>query len=240
MARSTQFLLISAVIFLFAFAQRTEAQRIGLGASFGFNQASHLNNFQLADGAIDLSLNPELRNGYQFGIIYREIISNNFRLQVEPQFVVLGANYSGTFTFQGNELQTVSETELHYIHVPLLVQLTTTPPDRARYPRPWPEFTFHLTAGGYGAYLLDAAFFGSVAGTPIGVEFSDTFNNNVKSQYSDYEAGLIVGAGSEFGLNHKLGLDFRLIYGLMNSVDTTQRDFQMNNVSFNVSLYYIF
>lgn len=231
--------IITVFICLFSI-QSSIAQRVGLGATVGFNQSTHQNNFKFTSGDIDLDLKPQFRTGGHVGIVFRRILSNNLRLQTEPQYIELGGGYDGTFVVNNFELRTVSETNIKYIQIPLLIQYTTTPPDRQRFPKPWPEFTFHLTAGLYGSYLLDADFSGRVTGAPIGVQFEDVFSNDVTSQFHEYDAGLVFGGGTEFGLNTKIGSEARLIYGLMNTGERSSTSFDPKNISITFSLYYLF
>ena len=222
--------------------QKANAQRVGLGAAAGFNVTTHTQTFQFESSSaiLEMNLEPMYRSGYQYGAVLRRRLSRNFRIQLEPMFSSVGALYDGFFNFAGNKMQIDGISEIHYFHLPVLIQLTTTPPDLAEFPRPWPEFTFHLSAGGYAGYLIDAAFSGNVSGTPLGVEFSGSFANNTKSQFADYDAGLVIGAGSEFGLNTKLGIEMRLMYGFLNAVDSTDEDFQINHIVFSTSVYFLF
>jgi len=242
MGRFSFYLTLFFYISLFQNVQQSNAQNIGLGVASGFNQSTHLNNFRFinsAGEAIDFELSPEYRTGYQYGLVLRRVLTDNLRFQIEPNYFLSGAAYNSPIILNGIEFQNISETELQYIQIPFLLQLTTTPPDRAQFPRPWPEFTFHLTGGAYAGYLLDATFSGSIRGTPIGVDFEESFENNVLDRFSRYDAGLIVGGGTEFGLNTKLGLEARLMYGLTNSGSSFESSGSTRNLAFYLSLYFI-
>lgn len=220
--------------------QPAAAQKAGLGVTGGGTLSTHTRAFSLDDSALQMDLEPEFRSGYHYGIVLRRILSDHFRLQLEPRFASIGADYDGIITFAGNDLMIDATSEVHYIQLPVLLQLTTTPPDRAKFPRPWPEFTFHFSAGAYAGYLVESAFSGTVRGTPLGVEFSDSFSNNSSDQFAQYDAGLVIGGGSEFGLNTKLGADLRLMYGLKNAADTSDVPLDLQNVIVSLSFYFIF
>lgn len=217
----------------------TLAQKTGIGAIAGFTESTHLNNFRFVDENIELDIQPEFKNNFHAGLIYRYVFGRNIRMQTEPLFIKMGATYNDTFIYNDTQFETDSETELWYFQVPVLVQFTTTPPDRAEFPKPWPEFTYHFTAGGYGGYLLDATFSGSNRGAPFGVVFEDTFFNNVKDQYYEFDYGVVFGGGLEFGLNTKIGFETRLIYGLADVGNDEVSNFNPKNVAINFSVYFI-
>lgn len=241
--RSVLKLNFIVVLLLFIISMKPEishSQRIGLGAKAGFNFSSHLNNFKFDLDEVSLDFSTEFTDGWQMGIISRHYLSNNLRLQFEPSFIQLGAGYNDFFVMRGVEFQSISSTELNYIHLPILLQLTTTPPDRDRFPRPWPEFTFHLTGGTYGSYLFDAKFSGRNRGEPIGIEFEEAFENEITNQYKNIDAGIILGAGTEFGLNTKIGFETRFLLGVLSSGNQPEIDFNPHNMAFTFGLYFLF
>jgi len=233
-------LLFPTLLFIFMKPGESHAQKNGIGVQAGINFSSHLNNFKFDLDDVSLDLSPEFTDGWQMGIVSRHYLSNNLRLQFEPSFIQLGASYNDFFIMRGNEFQSISSTELNYIHLPILLQLTTTPPDRDRFPRPWPEFTFHLTGGIYGSYLFDAKFSGRNRGGPIGIEFEEEFENEITNQYKDIDAGIILGAGTEFGLHTKIGFETRLLLGVLSSGNQPVIDFNPHNMAFTFGLYFLF
>lgn len=239
----TRFIFTISVFFSLVFLgdiQRAAAQRVGLGVTGGGNLSTHTRTFRLDDPVLQMDLEPEFRSGYHYGIVLRRVFSDHVRLQLEPRFASVGAEYDGIITFAENDLMVDGTSEIWYIQLPVLFQLTTTPPDRAEFPRPWPEFTFHFSAGAYAGYLLESAFSGTIRGSPLGVEFSDNFVNDSSNQFAQYDAGFVIGGGTEFGLNTKIGADLRLMYGLKNAADTSDVPLDLQNVVINLSFYFIF
>lgn len=232
-------LLIGIALFTIPFSN-TNAQNIGLGAKAGLDFSTQLNNFQFTSGDLALDLEPTFTTGYHLGLIYRNRLSGNFRIQAEPAFLRIGANYEESFTFRGFDFQTDSETKLSYLHLPVVLELTTTPPDLQEFPKPWEETTYHATLGFYGSYLLDANFAGTNSGTPIGVDFEEEFSNDVTSQFNDFDTGFIIGGGLEYGYQNKIGLETRLMLGLLNSNDENSTEFKPNNLSVSFAIYYLF
>ena len=220
-------------------AQETNSQNLGIGVTAGVNTSTHLHNFRFAIEDISLDLSPGISSGYNAGIIIRQGIHHNLRFQAEPGIAFLGAKYDDSFTLRGFDFQTESETELLYVQLPLLLQLTTTPPERTVYGRQWPETTYHLTGGIFGGYLLDGTFSGTNTGAPIGIEFQGDFSNNITDQYTFYDAGVVLGGGLEHGFNTKFGLEARLIFSVVNSGDAPQINFRTQNIAATLSFYFL-
>lgn len=216
------------------------AQDVGVGLKTGLDFSTLLNNFQFQSGELTLDLSPNFTTGYHFGLIYRYRFASNFRLQAEPSFLEIGAQYDEAFTLRGFEFQTKSETKLSYLHLPVVLELTTTPPDLQEFPKPWEETTYHATIGLYGSYLIDANFTGTNTGTPLGVDFEERFSNDVTSQFNEVDAGFIIGGGLEYGYQNKIGLETRLMLGLINSNNSVSTEFKPNNLSVSVAIYYLF
>ena len=219
---------------------KANAQNVGIGIKAGLDFSTQLNNFTFQSGDLNLDLDPNFKVGYQFGLVYRNRIARNFRIQAEPTFQNIGASYKESFTLRGFDFQTDSETNLRYIHLPVVLELTTTPPDLEEFPKPWEETTYHATIGLYGSYLLDAEFSGRNSGTPIGIDFEEQFSNDVTSQVNEYDAGFIVGGGLEYGYQNKIGVETRLMLGMLNSNNPNKTEFKPNNLSVSVALYYLF
>ena len=236
-------ILLSGLFFfniLNAQIQTANAQDIGVGLKAGLDFTTQLNNFEFTSGDLELDLDADFITTYHLGLIYRNRISKNFRMQAEPTFLKIGAIYKESFTFRGFDFQTDSETSLSYIQLPLVLELTTTPPDLEEFPKPWEETTYHATFGLYGSYLLDANFSGTNSGTPIGVDFEEEFSNDVASQFNDFDAGFIIGGGLEYGYMNKIGIETRLMLGMLNSNNASETEFKPNNLSVQVALYYVF
>jgi hypothetical protein len=224
---------------LFMTASPAEGQRAGVGITAGINTTSHLENFRFVSGDIDLDFSPEFTIGFNAGLIYRQRLSQRFRLQAEPSIAMLGASYNDSFVLRGFDFQSESKTQLLYVQLPLLLQLTTVPPERTVFGRQRNETTYHLTGGIFGGYLLDAQFSGTNRGAPIGIEFEGAFSEDVRKQYNEYDAGVIFGGGLEHGYNSKIGIEARVLFSILDSGNTQEFQFNPRNIGFNISIYYI-
>lgn len=213
------------------------SQSLGIGIKVGPNLTSHLNNFRYVSGDVNLELTPNISSGQNFGFVYRQQVSKNYHLQLEPSIMTMGAKYDEGFELRGFDFHTVSETELKYIQLPLLLQWTITPPVKTANKRHYTNRTFHLSGGVFGSYLLDAQFSGTNSGAPIGIEFTGNFNNDIKDQYSDYDAGFMLGVGIENGSSFRVGLEARLMLSVIDSGDTYNYTFKPKNMGAIVSLY---
>lgn len=232
--------ILSILIFPLLFSSNfLQAQDTGLGLKAGLNFSSPLNNFEFTSVDLELQLDPSFSTGYHLGFIYRNRFAKNFRFQAEPAFLKIGAKYNETFTFRGFEFQNDSESRLLYLHLPLLLELTTTPPDLEEFPKPWEETTYHLTFGLYGSYLLDARFYGINSGSPIGVDFEEEFSNDVTSRHNRYDAGIVLGGGLEYGYQNKIGIESRLTLGLIDTQNKERMKFKPDNLFISVAIYYI-
>ncbi|SMO41380.1 porin family protein [Fodinibius sediminis] len=215
------------------------AQSTNFGITGGMNISSHLNAFRYVNGDIRLNLDPKITTGYYGGMILRQNISKAFRLQMEPSLTLLGAKYEEPFMLRGSELQTDSRTKLLYIQLPLVLQLSTVPPQRVVYGRDTPKTTYHLTGGVFAGYLLDARFKGQNTGAPIGISFEGEFSNDITSQYAEYDGGVVFGMGVEHGLRRKIGLEARAQYSVWDSGNAEELAFYPHNMAVTVALYFI-
>jgi hypothetical protein len=229
-----------AIVFLLPITtQEANSQNLGIGVTGGVNTSTHLHNFRFAIDDIFLDLSPGVSTGYNAGVIIRQGLTRNLRFQAEPGIAFLGAKYDDSFTLRGFDFQTDSETELLYVQLPLLIQLTTTPPERTIYGRHWAVTTYHLTSGIFGGYLLDGTFTGTNTGAPIGIEFQGDFSNNITNQYTFYDAGVILGGGLEHGYNTKFGLEARILFSVLNTGDAPQINFRTQNMAATLSFYFL-
>jgi len=232
--------LILLPFFLGAITYPVFAQETGIGVKAGANFSTQLNNFQFTTGDLQINLDPSFTIGYHLGLIYRQRIARNFRIQAEPTFLNIGASYKDSFTFRGFDFQTNSETRLSYIQLPLMLEWTTTPPDLKEVPIPWEITTYHASIGLYSSYLLDATFFGSNSGSPVGVDFDEEFSSDVTNQLNYFDAGLIFGGGLEYGHKDKMGVEARVMLGMLNSGNTRGNEFKPDNLSISIAAYYMF
>lgn len=233
------FIISIFIIFIPATGEKLKAQGLGIGVTAGFNSSSHLNNFRFVADDINLDFTPNFNSGFNGGLIIRREINPGFRFQAEPSVILLGASYQENFTLRGFNIQSESKTELIYAHLPLVVQWSTVPPERTVYGRQFPVTTFHVTGGLFGGYLIDARFTGTNTGAPIGIAFQGDFTNNVTNQYTRHDAGVLIGAGFEHGVEHRVGVETRLLFSAINS-GNAQFDFSPHNMAMTVALYYLF
>lgn len=234
-----QILPVASILLLFSLfiPLKTNGQSTGFGVFGGINASTHLNSFRFVSGDIDLDFDPKLSLGYQGGLVFRSSISPSLRFQAEPSLAWLGARYGEPFMFRGFELETDSKMDLMYFQLPLLVQLTTQPNQRPVYGRQEASTTYHLTGGLYGGYLLNAEFSGTNRGAPIGVAFEGEFSNDISDQYSNFDGGVVIGAGFEHGLHNKLGFEVRGILSVINTGDAPELSFEPKNMGVTFSVY---
>lgn len=199
--------------------------------------SSHLHHFRYWEGDIYLDLDPDFTFSYQGGFIIRKNFSGIFRMQAEPSFMLLGASYKEDFTLRGYTLQTDSRTDLYYLQLPLLLQLSTHSPQDNVYGRKQAVTTYHLTGGVYGGYLLGARFTGTNTGAPLGISFAGDFSTNVRNQYWDYDGGLVFGIGLEHGQSKKIGIESRVLYSTINSGDSPSLAFKSQHIAVSFSVY---
>ncbi len=236
-------LFLINILIVHALGNNVKSQDLGIGLRVGGGTSTHLNDFKFIVTNNQIKLSPSFTENFDASLIYRKILTDNLRIQVEPGIIRLGASYNETIAprdFGGFEITTDSKTKLWYAYMPLLVQLTTTPPDRLEFPKPWAITTYHVTAGLYGSYLLDATFEGVNSGFPLGVAFEGEFSEDVSNQYKDYGAGFILGGGLEHGLDNKIGIELRGIFGALSTGDTERISFNPLDLAITFNVYYLF
>ena len=231
---------ILTTLFTFITTNNAIGQGVQIGVSAGANVSSHLKNFLFEDGDINLDFNPNPKFGINGGLIVRVPINESLRFHAEPSIAMIGAKYDDSFELRGFNFQTDSKVDLLYLQLPLLVQLSTVPPERTVYGRQRAETTYHLTGGFYGGYLLDATFTGTNRGAPIGIQFEGEFTEDIDNQYKQYDGGLIVGGGIEHGSRSKIGLEVRAFFSI---TDSGNRDvlelFKPQNMGVTMAVYYL-
>ena len=232
-------ILIALLLWSYSF-EPVQAQERGIGVKGSYASVSHLNNFRFLQGDIDLDFTPGFVRGFNAGLVFRRPISEGLRFQAEPSIALMGAKYEDNFNFRGFNFRTDSRTNLTYFQVPLVLQISTVPPQRNVYGLPFTETTYHFTGGIFGGYLLNAQFSGANSGAPVGVEFQGGFSENVTDQYADFDAGIVVGAGFERGYSSKFGMETRFMMGVLNSGDLEAANFEPRNMAITVGAYIVF
>lgn len=223
-----------------ASGQQKQPTNTSFGITSSIGSSTHLNNFRFVSGDIDLDFTPNFTTSFNAGFIFRQKLTERLRFQAEPSLSRMGASYSEGFELRGFNFQTESQTKLLYAHLPLLLQITTVPPDVTVYGRHRPRTTYHITTGLYGGYLLNAQFSGENTGAPIGIEFSGSFSNDVKDQYSEFDAGTLLGIGFEHGYGTKIGLEGRVHFSFIDSGDADDFTFKPQNLAISVTGYFVF
>jgi len=236
--------ILSAALFIvgllcFSIPNQSHAQSIGIGVKAGPSVTTHLKNFRFVSGDIDLELTPFATFGVDAGLVFRHRFSDKYRIQIEPSIHTMGARYEEGFELRGFDFQTESTTDLMYIQVPLMFQISTTPPERLVYGRQYSNTTYHVSGGAYGGYLLNARFAGSNTGAPIGIAFAGEFSNDVTNQYSQFDGGVIVGVGLESGSSNRVGLDIRGLLSVIDNGGDTNFTFEPQNLGVVIAFYLI-
>lgn len=235
-------LLTIFIIFLVlsGLTSNTKAQNIEWGLTGGLTLSSHLNDFRFIEDDIELRFKPKTAVGYKFGLIGRVNISRILRIQMEPSLILLGAKYDDPFTLRGVQFETDSRTELTYVQLPLLLQLSTASNQYNVYGRKRSITTYHISGGFFSGYLLDARFEGVNRGAPIGIEFEGEFSNDVSAQYSNYDIGPMFGLGLERGHYNKMGFETRAQFSVIDSGSGQPISFKPQNIALTFSLYILF
>ncbi len=234
------FVAVSLLTGTDAHAQQKQPTNTSIGLTGSIGASTHLNNFRFVSGDIDLDFTPNFTTSFNFGFIVRRKLTDRLRLQAEPSLSRLGASYSESFELRGFNFQTNSQSQLLYVQLPLLLQITTVTPEQTVFGRHRPETTYHVSAGIFGGYLLDAQFSGENTGAPVGIEFSGTFSNDIKDQYSDFDAGALLGLGLEYGYATKIGLEGRIQYSILPSGEVSGFSFDPHNLAVSLTAYFLF
>jgi hypothetical protein len=245
--QNSQYLLSVAILLLLSTllvdkgnAQQKQPTNTSFGITASIGASTHINNLRFVSGDNDLDFTPSFTTSYNAGFIVRQKLTDRLRFQAEPSLSRMGASYSEAFELRGFNFQTESQTKLLYVQVPLLLQISTVPPEVTVYGRHRSQTTYHITTGIYGGYLMNAQFSGENTGAPIGIEFSGTFSNNVLDQYSDFDAGTILGLGFEYGYGTKIGLEGRVHFSVIDSGDSDDFTFKPQNLAMSITGYFLF
>lgn len=239
-AISCAVLILSSIAVNSATAQQKQPTNTSFGITASIGSSTHLKNFRFVSGDIDLDFTPNFTTSFNAGFIFRQKLTERLRFQAEPSLARLGGSYSEGFELRGFNFQTESQTELLYVQLPLLLQITTVPPDVTVYGRHRPRTTYHITTGVYGGYLLNAQFSGENTGAPIGIEFAGTFSNDIKDQYSEFDAGTLLGVGFEHGYGTKIGLEGRVHFSVIDSGNADAFTFEPQNLALSITGYFVF
>jgi len=213
-----------------------KAQAIDFGITAGINISSHTKTFRYFGKGTRLNLSPDMATNYQIGFLGRTDITNYLRVQAEPSLVLLGAHYDGTNKMVTENFQLKGRTELLYLQLPLLVQLSTVSSLPKVYGLPFVATTFHLSGGIFGGYLLDSRFTGTNFGTSLPYGH---FSYDVGNQYGKFDGGLMLGFGLESGNDSKIGFEVRGMYSFINSGSGDDRYFRPQNLAASFAVYYV-
>jgi len=215
------------------------AQPVELGIFGGANMSTHLGKFKYATNNINLVRTPKITTGYQAGFIARKEITDFLRVQLEPSLILLGARYEESFVLGGVNYETKGRSRLLYIQAPLVFQLSTIPSSSTVYGQPFSKTTYHLSGGVFGGYLPYARYKGTNRRVE-NIDYRDDFLIDISDQYQEYDGGVLFGLGLEHGYKHKLGLEARALYSIIDSGNAPELDFHPQNLAFTVSAYYLF
>lgn len=217
----------------------SNAQPVEFGLFGGANISTHLGKFKYANDNINLVRTPKITTGYQAGFIARKELTDFLRIQLEPSVILLGARYEESFVMGGVNYETKGRSRLLYLQLPVVFQLSTVPSRRTVYGQPFSKTTYHLSGGVFGGYLPYARYKGTNTRVD-NTDFKDDFLIDISGQYQYYDGGVLFGLGLEHGYKHKVGLETRVIYSLIESGDTPDLDFNPKNLALTISTYFLF
>jgi len=214
---------------LFVIGHNAQAQsgnsRWDVGITAGMNISTHTDKFLYKGGGY---LTPESAAGYQAGFFIRRVIPS-LKLQVEPSIIKLGARYSEEVSFQGTKLQTESWTKLLYFQLPMFAHFSPVKLERN-------SNSFYVIGGIFGDYLLDAHFKGTNSRAAEAFQHRPFFSNDVLTQYSRYDAGVLFGIGLEY--EERIGFETRLQYTMIQSYQGNTKN-KPKNLALTLSFYYL-
>lgn len=234
------FVAVSSFLGTHAYAQQNQPTSTSFGLTGSIGASTHLKNFRFVSGDINLDFSPNFTTSFNVGFIVRRELTDGLRLQAEPTLSRFGASYNESFELRGFNFQTNSQSQLLYVHLPLLLQFTTVAPEQTVFGRHRSETTYHLSTGIFGGYLLDAQFSGENTGAPVGIEFAGTFSNDIKNQYTNFDAGVMLGLGLEYGYATKIGLEGRVHFSVIDSGNADTYSFEPQNLALSVAAYFLF
>lgn len=208
-----------------------QSQSLKFGLKAGLNISNHTDKFSNYEGN---QLTPETALGYQIGLITRKKLNEVLKVGAEPSLIMLGANYNESVTLDGREFQTDTRSNLHYLHLPVLLHFYKEPKINGRtvYGNQLVQYSYHFTFGLFGEYLLSA----NLNGDNIDGNLTRSVSEDVINQYSKYDAGAVVGFGMEF--IEKLGFDLRFQQTFIQAYNGNPR-LKPKNYAFKLSFVYL-
>ena len=190
------------------------SQKIDIGLKGGVNFSSLDGVFSFQQEDVSLTLDPKNVTRYTFGGVLRYTITPHFSFQTELLFTPRGAQFIEDIVVRGHPFRLTGDVNLTYIEVPLLLRLSTLRPGRGRFFYPRPGFTLNGYVGGAAGYKTRAKFRGELDGDLFGVPFEESFENNLWNRTNTLDYVLVAGGGVEYGLNTRILIDIRYVYGL--------------------------
>ena len=190
------------------------SQKVDLGLKGGVNFSSLNGKFSFQQEDVSLNLNPKNVTRYTFGGVLRYTITPHFSLQTEVLFTPRGAQFIEDIVVRGQPFRLTGDVNLSYIEVPLLLRLSTVRTGRGQFFYPRPGFTVNGYVGGAAGYKTRATFRGELDGDLFGVPFEESFGNSLWNRTNTLDYVLVLGGGVEYGLNTRILLDIRYVYGL--------------------------
>ncbi len=217
------------IVFNSFFYYTAVSQKLDLGLKGGVNFSSLNGIFLFQQEDVSLNLNPKNVTRYTFGGVLRYTITPHFSLQTEVLFTPRGAQFIEDIVVRGQPFRLTGDVNLSYIEVPLLLRLSTVRTGRGRFFYPRPGFTVNGYVGGAAGYKTRAKFRGDISGDLFGVPFEESFGNSVWNRFETLDYVSIVGGGFEYGLNTRIILDIRYVYGLTNIIADQEINDPMKN-----------
>lgn len=207
-----------------AYSQKLD---IGLKGGMNFSTVEGVFTFQREDVA--LALGPKIVSRYTFGGVLRYNVTSYFSVQTEFLYTLRGAQIDEDIIVRGQPFRLSGIVDLSYIEVPLLLRVSTLRPDRGPFFYPRPGFTVNGYTGVSAGYKTRAKFGGDISGDLFGVPFEESFGNSMWNRFEALDYVLIVGGGFEYGLNTRIILDIRYVYGLTNIIADQEINDPMKN-----------
>lgn len=209
-------LVIVAACVVALTVQTASAQLFGVGVKGGVNFANLSGDFIFREDGITVEPNLKTRPGFVIGASMRSRLLPLISLQPEILYSEKGAK----FDLRGQDIGMPGASidgsiDLKYLEVPILLRVGL----------PIPGFSPFVYAGPAFAYTLSAetTLEFRLAG------FSETETQDIKDEVKNFDYGLVIGGGMEFGLPLiKIHAELRYTLGLRNIPDS-DNDFDLKN-----------